>query len=321
MNANPPLNPAPRSAGGAIGRATRIGIAVNLALAVFKLGAGVAGESQAVVADGIEALLDVFTAALVYAGARLWSRPADDCHPHGHGRIETLFAVGIGLSLVLAAVGIGWRAIATLQEPHGEPPGWIAAAAALASIVGKEALCRWTLGIGRGIRSLALVAAAWHYRSDALSSIPVLLAVTGAILFPAWTLLDHLGAVVVSVFILHAAFRITWPRLKELIDAGAPPEVRKKICDLAAAAHPGVLQVHGVRTRSIGSALQVDLHLVVEGSLSIREGHAIAQEVEDRLVRDIEDVVDVTVHLEPPEEAQPDGVAPAACGRPEGGGP
>lgn len=320
MNPNLAPKPATLSAGGAIGRATRIGIAVNSVLAVFKLGAGIAGGSQAVVADGIEALLDVFTAALVYAGARLWSRPADECHPHGHGRIETFFAVGIGLSLVFAAVGIGWRALVTLQEPHGEPPGWIAAVAAFVSIVGKEVLYRWTLGIGREIRSLALVAAAWHYRSDALSSVPVLLAVTGAIVFPAWTLLDHLGAVVVSAFILHAAFRITWPRLKELIDAGAPPEVRKKISDLAAA-HPGVLQVHGVRTRSIGSALQVDLHLVVEGSLSIREGHAIAQEVEERLVRDIEEVIDVTAHLEPPEEAQPDGVASAAGARPEGGGP
>ncbi len=320
MNANPPPNPVPLAAGKGIGRATRIGIAVNFALAAFKLGAGLAGDSQAVVADGIEALLDVFTAALVYAGARLWNRPADEGHPHGHGRIETLFAVGIGLSLVFAAVAIGWQAVSTLREPHGEPPGWIAAVAAFASIVGKEVLYRWTLGIGRAVRSLALIAAAWHYRSDALSSVPVLLAVIGAILFPDWTLLDHLGALVVSVFILHAAFRITWPRLKELIDAGAPPEVRNTICRLAVAT-PGVLQVHGVRTRSIGSALQVDLHLVVEGSLSIREGHAIAQEVEERLVRDIAEVVDVTVHLEPPEEARADGVPSVAGARPEGEGP
>ncbi len=291
-------------AGEAIGRATRIGIAANFVLAVLKLGAGFAGESQAVLADGVEALLDVFTAALVYVGARLWMRPPDESHPHGHGRLETLFAVGIGLSLVLAAVGIGWRALATLQESHAEPPGWIAAAAAFLSIAGKEALYRWTIAIGRKIRSVALVAAAWHYRSDALSSVPVLVAVSGAILLPSWTFLDHLGAFVVSVFILHAAFRITWPRLKELIDAGAPPEIRRRIQTLAAA-HPGVLQVHGVRTRSIGSALQVDLHLVVEGTLSVREGHDIAQGVEDRLVSEIEDVVDVTVHIEPPEEAQP----------------
>lgn len=305
MNATrSPQTDIPGRAGQTIGRATRIGIGVNFALAVLKLGAGVAGESQAVLADGVEALLDVFTAALVYAGARIWTRPPDEGHPHGHGRLETLFAVGIGLSLVLAAVGIGWRALTTLQEPHAEPPGWIAAAAAFVSIVGKEALYRWTVAIGRRIRSVALVAAAWHYRSDALSSIPVLVAVSGAILFPSWTFLDHLGAVVVSAFILHAAFQITWPRLKDLIDAGAPPEIRSRIQTLAAA-HPGVIQVHGVRTRSIGSALQVDLHLVVEGTLSVREGHAIAQGVEDRLVREIEDVVDVTVHIEPPEEAQP----------------
>jgi len=285
-----------------IRKVTWIGVSVNVALAVFKLAAGIYGDSQAVIADGIEALLDVFTVLLVYAGSRFWSRPPDDCHPFGHGRMETLVAVIIGVSLVGAAVGIGWESIATLHEKHGTPPGWIAAIAAFTSIIGKEILYRWTLSVGRRIKSVAIIATAWHYRSDAFSSVPVVIAVTGAILLPSWTFLDHLGAVVVSMFILHAAFKITWPSLKELIDVGAPAEVRRRIRDIACASR-GVLQVHDIRTRYIGTSIQVDLHVIVDGGLTVRQGHDISREVEARLVRDIEDVVDVVVHVEPPEEA------------------
>ncbi len=288
-----------------IRKVTWIGITVNLALAIFKLAAGIYGDSQAVIADGIEALLDVFTVILVYAGSRFWTRPPDETHPFGHGRMETLVAVFIGVSLVGAAVGIGWESMATLHEQHATPPGWIAAAAALASVIGKEILYRWTLGVGRRIKSVAVIATAWHYRSDAFSSLPVVIAVTGAILLPSWTFLDHLGAVVVSMFILHAAFKITWPSLKQLIDVGAPAELRRRIRDIAGASR-GVRQVHDIRTRYIGTSIQADLHLIVDGNLTVREGHDIAREVEARLIHEIEEVVDVVVHVEPPEEALPE---------------
>jgi cation diffusion facilitator family transporter len=300
--ASPQTHPLPEQL---IRKITWVGIGVNLALAVFKLAAGIYGDSQAVTADGIEALLDVFTVVLVYAGSRFWSRPPDDSHPFGHGRMETLTAVIIGVSLVGAAIGIGWESMTTLHEQHAAPPGWIAAVAALASIIGKEVLFRWTLGVGRRIKSVAVVATAWHYRSDAFSSVPVVIAVTGAILLPTWTFLDHLGAVVVSVFILYTAFKITWPSLKELIDVGAPAEVRRRIRDIAGA-NRSVLQVHGIRTRYIGTSIQADLHIIVDGALTVREGHDIARDVEARLIREIEEVVDVVVHVEPPEEALPE---------------
>jgi len=285
-----------------IRKVTLIGIAVNIALAVFKLAAGIYGDSQAVIADGIESLLDVFTVIMVYAGSRFWLQPADESHPFGHGRMETLAAAIIGVSLVGAAVAIGWESIATLHEQHAEPPGWIAAIAALASVIGKEILFRWTQAIGLRIKSVAVVATAWHYRSDAFSSVPVVLAVVGAILLPNWTFLDHLGAVVVSMFILHAAFKITWPNLKQLIDVGAPAEMRRRIRDIACA-NRSVIQVHDIRTRYIGTSIQVDLHLIVDGGLTVHQGHEISKDVETRLVRDIEEVVDVVVHVEPPEEA------------------
>jgi cation diffusion facilitator family transporter len=288
-----------------IRKVTWIGVSVNVALAVFKLAAGIYGDSRAVIADGIEALLDVFTVLLVYAGSRFWSRPPDDSHPFGHGRMETLMVVVIGVSLVGAAIGIGWESIATLHERHATPPGWIAAIAALTSIIGKEILYRWTLSVGRRIKSVAVIAMAWHYRSDAFSSVPVVIAVTGAILLPSWTFLDHLGAVVVSMFILHAAIKITWPRLKELIDAGAPAEVRRRIRDITCA-NADVLQVHDIRTRYIGTSIQADLHIIVDGGLTVRQGHDIARDVEARLTRDIEELVDVVVHVEPPEESLPD---------------
>jgi cation diffusion facilitator family transporter len=300
--ASPPSHTLP---GALIRKVTWIGITVNIALAIIKLAAGIYGDSQAVIADGIEALLDVFTVILVYAGSRFWTRPPDETHPFGHGRMETLVAVGIGVSLVGAAVGIGWESLATLQEQHTTPPGWIAAAAAMASVIGKEILYRWTLGVGRRIKSVAVIATAWHYRSDAYSSLPVVIAVTGAILLPSWTFLDHLGAVVVSVFILHAAIKITWPSLKQLIDVGAPAEVRRRIRDIAAAGQ-GVLQVHNIRTRYIGTSIQADLHLIVDGGLTVREGHDIAKEVEARLIDKIEELIDVVVHVEPPEEALPE---------------
>jgi len=299
---SPPSHTLP---GALIRKVTWIGITVNLALAIFKLAAGVYGDSQAVIADGIESLLDVFTVILVYTGSRFWTRPPDETHPFGHGRMETLVAVGIGVSLVGAAVGIGWESMATLHEQHATPPSWIAAAAAAASVIGKEILYRWTLGVGRRIKSVAVIATAWHYRSDAFSSLPVVIAVTGAILLPSWTFLDHLGAVVVSMFILHAAFKITWPSLKQLIDVGAPAEVRRRIRDIAGASRC-VLQVHDIRTRYIGASIQADLHLIVDGGLTVREGHDIAREVEARLIDEIEELVDVVVHVEPPEEALPE---------------
>lgn len=297
--ASPQTRPLPEQL---IRQVTWIGVSVNVALAVFKLAAGIYGDSRAVIADGIEALLDVFTVLLVYAGSRFWSRPPDDSHPFGHGRMETLMVVVIGVSLVGAAVGIGWESIATLHQRHAAPPGWIAAIAALTSIIGKEILYRWTLTVGQRIKSVAVIAMAWHYRSDAFSSVPVVIAVTGAILLPSWTFLDHLGAVVVSMFILHAAFKITWPSLKELIDAGAPAEVRRRIRDIACA-NRDVLQVHDIRTRYIGTSIQADLHIIVDGGLTVRQGHDIARDVEARLTRDIEELVDVVVHVEPPEEA------------------
>jgi cation diffusion facilitator family transporter len=283
-------------------KVTWVGLWLNLFLAAIKFIAGIYGRSQALVADAIHSLTDLTTDIAVIAGSHYWSRPPDENHPYGHRRLETLVTVFIGVVLIAAGIGIGWKAISALQEKHSAPPGWIAVFAALASIVFKESIYRWTAFTGRRAKSPALVANAWHHRTDALSSIPVLIAVAGARVFPSWSFLDHLGAAVVSIFILHASIKIIWPGLGELIDVGAPTDTCKKIRDIALK-NDGVLQVHDIRTRFISSSIQVDLHIVVDGLITVREGHDIADDVKARIMDKIPEVLDVIVHVDPPERA------------------
>jgi cation diffusion facilitator family transporter len=283
-------------------KVTWIGLWVNLFLVAIKFIAGIYGRSQALVADAIHSLTDLTTDIAVIAGSHYWSRPPDENHPYGHRRLETLVAVFIGVVLIAAGIGIGWKAISTLQEKQAVPPGWIAVFAALVSIVCKESIYRWTAITGRRVKSPALAANAWHHRTDALSSLPVLIAVAGARVFPSWSFLDRVGAVIVSIFILHASIKIIWPGLSELIDVGAPTDTRRKIRNIALK-NTGVLQVHDIRTRYISTSIQVDLHIVVEGLITVREGHDIADDVRARIIDAIPEVLDVIVHVDPPERA------------------
>jgi cation diffusion facilitator family transporter len=294
-----------------IQRVTWAGLIVNLLLSAAKCVAGLVGGSQAVFADGIHSLSDLTTDAAILLGVRYWTKPADSDHPHGHQRIENL--VTFGIALILAAVGTGllWNAVATLHRRHATSPGWIAFAAAMVSIVAKEALYHWTLSVGRRIRSMPLVANAWHHRSDALSSIPVALAVAGAAIEPSWAFLDHVGAVVVSFFIYQAAFRIAKPAFDKLIDTAAPPEQLARI-RAAALETEGVRGVHAIRTRySGGSTLIVDLHIMVAADMTVREGHGISGAVKARLLAGEAEVMDVLVHIEPSEYDAPEGAPDA----------
>ncbi len=279
-------------------KVTWIGLLINITLACIKFAAGYFGRSQALIADAIHSLTDTTTDVAVIAGSHFWSRPPDESHPYGHRRLETLVTVFIGLMLAAAGIGIGWDAVSTLREKESTPPGWIALYAAMVSILTKEILYRWTAVVGKKIRSPALAANAWHHRTDAISSIPVLIAVGGALIFPSWSFLDLVGAVVVSIFVMHAAMKIIWPGISELIDAGAPKDIQKKITDIACT-NPGVQEVHKVRTRYISTSILVDMHLVVDGSISVREGHAIADEVENQIINSISNVLGVVIHVDP----------------------
>ncbi len=281
-----------------IGNVTLVGALINVALSTAKVLAGVYGHSQAVVADGVHSLSDLATDVAVIIGVRYWSEPADGDHPYGHGRIETLITTVIGVTLFVVGVFIGYRAFIGLSINDEFAPSWIAFWAAIASVVLKEWLYRWTIGVGRRIRSQALIANAWHHRSDAFSSVPAVIAVATAILKPSFAKADHLGAMIVSGFIIAASWKIVSPCLQQLIDRGATLEDLSRIHQFASEIH-GVRSVHGLRTRYIGSSLAVDLHVLVDGDATVRTGHDIAREVEENLLERMPEVLDVVVHIEP----------------------
>lgn len=283
-------------------RAIVVGLVSNLLLSVVKGVSGWLGGSRAVVADAVHSLSDCVTDVAVLVGAKFWDRPPDHNHPYGHRRIETVLTVGIALVLVSVAAGLLVDAVAHLQRgnPH-DGPSPVALGAALLSVVCKEWLYRWTMKIGHRFRSSALRANAWHHRSDALSSIPVVCAVAGAIFFPSLHILDAVGTLVVVVFIVQAAWKIAWPALRELCESAAPECVRDEIAE-AATSIEGVQEVHQLRTRYVGSSLLVDLHVLVKGAISVADGHAIASRVGYR-IRALNDVSDVVVHIEPIETA------------------
>ncbi len=287
-----------RSAVAEVRRAGWVGLISNISLAAAKGIAGYLGNSQAVLADAVHSLSDLVTDVAVILGVRYWSAPADEEHPHGHARIETLITVVIGLALAAVAVGMGVEAIRGLQRGIDRAPTGIALAAAMASIVVKEVLYRWTARVGRRVRSPATIANAWHHRSDAISSLPAAVAVGVALIDPEWAVVDRVGAVVVCFLILQAAWRILSPALNELVDRGAPAADRRRIEALALDV-PGVESAHALRTRYVGSALSVDLHVEVDGALSVAEGHAIAVRVRQVLLDDGPDVADAVVQIEP----------------------
>jgi cation diffusion facilitator family transporter len=281
-----------------VSRVGWVGLFSNLVLAAAKAAAGILGHSQAVLADALHSLTDSVTDITVILGVKFWTAPADDRHPHGHGRIETLVTVVIGLVVGGVAIGMGAEAIRGLRDgPEAHPTG-IALAVALTSILVKEVLYRWTAEVGREVRSRALVANAWHHRSDAISSIPAALAVAVAMVDPEWAVVDRVGAVVVCLLILQASWRILRPALDQLIDAGAPVSDRRRIEELALEVD-GVEAAHAVRTRYVGSDLAVDMHVEVDGGLSVGEGHAIAVAVRRKLVEEGPNVSDALVQIEP----------------------
>jgi cation diffusion facilitator family transporter len=195
-------------------------------------------------------------------------------------------------------VGLVYNAVKSMRQGHDMAPGWAAFAAACVSVATKEGLFRWTLGVGHRTRSSAVTANAWHHRSDALSSIPVAVAVLAVLIDPGLSFLDHVAAVLVSALIIHAAWRIARPALSQLADRGATVEKVDAIRRLASSI-AGVREVHALRTRYVGPDLQADLHVLVDPELTVREGHDIATAVKLRLLAEGPDVVDVLVHVEP----------------------
>ena len=278
-------------------RVTYVGMAVNIVIALLKGVGGVAFSSQALFADAVHSLSDLVTDIAVVWGVRYWTAPADEEHPYGHGKIEALVTLFIALALVVVALGLGRQAVGSLIRGEATVPGVAAFFFALVSVVSKDALFRWTRRVARVVHSPALEANAWHHRSDALSSIPVAIAVAVAYFWPSLAWIDAVGAILVSLFILGVAWSIAKPALQELVDA----RMDDKAASVAAVASqvPGVIHVHRVRARRYGGAFAADLHVHVDPSLSVVEGHEIGHAVQDALKSSDLDVTDAVVHVEP----------------------
>lgn len=282
-------------------RVTYAGMAVNVVIALLKGVAGVACSSQALLADAVHSLSDLVTDFAVVLGVRYWAAPADERHPYGHGKIEAVVAVAIGIALAAVAFGIGRNAALRLLDVAGggdsPAPGALAFLIAVVSIAAKEAVYRRTLAVARRIHSTALKANAWHHRSDAISSVPVALALAVSYFAPSLGWVDSVGALVVAVFILDAAWGIVRPAVEELTDAEMPG--KSAAVERIALGVKGVESCHHVRTRRYGAAFEADLHIHVDAALSVAEGHAIGHAVSDALLASDLGVIDAVVHVEP----------------------
>lgn len=279
---------------------TVVGSVVDALLALGKLTGGIAAQSQALIADGIHSVSDLATDFLVILAARHSSHEADSEHPYGHGRIQAIATALLAVSLAVIALGIAWDALSRLRG-LGElmAPGWLAVAVAAISVVAKEAVYQYTIRVSRKLESNLLQANAWHSRTDALSSLIVIAGVLGVMLGFPWA--DAIGAVGVAVIILYAAFKIGREAFDELIDTGLDPNtltlMRETILSV-----PGVIDVHELRTRRMGSQLLADMHIHVNPLISVSEGHHIGDRVMLVLGEKFKALTDIVVHIDPEDD-------------------
>jgi len=281
-----------------IRRVTIAGMFTNIFLTIIKIIAGLVGNSHSVIADGIHSLSDCSTDVAVLIGLKYWNQPPDACHPYGHRRIETMVAVLIGAVLAGAGLMLGLEALNKLQSGQYVVPASMTLIVALISVVVKEFLFRWTLDVAEKLKSSAMRANAWHHRTDSLSSIAVAVAIGMALYDGKWAVLDPVAAIAVGAFILQAAWKIMKPALKELADEGADAKAMSEIEKIVLCVE-GVKSVHALRSRFLGEGLQVDLHIQIDGDLSVREGHKISGKAKRMLIERGPDIVDVLVHIEP----------------------
>ncbi len=284
-------------------RVTIAGSIVNILLLAFKFAAGILGHSAAMIADAIHSLTDFVTDAIVLVFVRLGSKPTDRDHDYGHGKYETLASAIIGVSLLVVGMMICYSGVTkTYHAMCGEPlqqPGFIALAAAVASVVLKEWAYRFTVRVGRRCHSEAVVANAWHHRSDALSSVGTTVGIGGAIILgDKWAVLDPLTAIVVSFFIMKAAWSVLSKAVDELTDGSLPKETEDEIESIVSEDNE-VSVVHNLCTRRIGDRIAIEMHVRMPGETSLYEAHRHATEIENRLKQRFGADTHISIHLEP----------------------
>ncbi|GJM07668.1 MAG: cation diffusion facilitator transporter [marine bacterium B5-7] len=279
---------------------TLLSVLINALLGVLKCFFGVAAHSHALLADGVHSFSDLLSDAVVLFAAKVASQDADLDHPYGHARVETAATVALSMLLVAVAGGILWAAVHALLHPAlYTKPTMIAIWIAGISVFANEFLYRYTAMVAKRIGSNLLQTNAWHSRSDAASSLIVIVGVAGSLLgYPA---LDAIAAMVVGLFILRMAWRLGWSSVQELVDTGLDEQTLTEIKDFIRDV-PGVVALHQLRTRSMAGNVFVDVHVLVAPRLSVSEGHYIGESVQYGLIRQFSTVMDVTVHVDPEDD-------------------
>ena len=284
-------------------RVTLVGSVVNALLVAFKFIAGIVGHSTAMVADAVHSLSDFLTDILVIVFVRISSKPKDKSHAYGHGKYETIASFLIAIGLLVVAIGIivngAQKLSAWLRGEDLAAPGQIALWAALLSIVMKELLFWYTIRRGKALDSQAMVANAWHHRSDALSSIGAAIGIGGALLLgDRWTVLDPIAGIVVGAMLVKAAVELIRGSMTELTEGSLPEETEQEIKQLILTV-PDVEDPHQMRTRRIGNQIAVDVHVRMNGDMTLTEAHERSSQIEKRIRERFGPETHVSVHMEP----------------------
>ena len=284
-------------------KVTWIGFFINLILTVFKILAGIFGKSTAMIADGVHSLSDFVTDVLVIVFVGISGKEKDNDHHYGHGKYETFATMLISMILMLVGIGIFWsgftRVIDFFQGKAIEEPSVIALIAAIVSIFSKEWLYRFTKKTGEKIKNYAVVANAWHHRSDAFSSIGTAIGIAGAIyLGESWRILDPIAGMVVSIFIIKVATEIGLPSMHELLEKSLPVEIEKEIAEVIEN-NPEVKFHHNLKTRKVGYIYVIDVQIKLDKEISFVKSHDVATEVEVELKRKYGEKTVINIHTEP----------------------
>jgi cation diffusion facilitator family transporter len=290
--------------------AAGIGMAVNIVLAIIKIVTGILGNSYALIADGIESTTDIISSLVVWTGLKISARPADAEYPYGHGKAEPMAGMVVALALLGAAVLIAVQSLREIATPH-HSPAWYTLLV-LAVVIGtKETLFRFVSKVGDELTSTAVKGDAWHHRSDAITSLATFIGISIALIGgPGYESADDWAALLACSVIVFNGYRILRAALVEVMDAAAPGQIQKEIRELAAAV-PGVQRIEKCRTRKSGLGLFLEIHVEVDGNLTVRRGHEIAHQVCDRLKASSLSVQDVVVHVEPSPNGNPPAAEPA----------
>lgn len=293
-----------------IQKVTLVGSAGNMGLFAFKLIAGILGHSSAMVADAVHSLSDFITDVIVLVFVSLSAKPQDESHDYGHGKFETIATFFIGLALVAAATGIILAGILSLVEwfqgAQLEAPSMLALWAALLSIAVKEILFHYTAHCGKRLNSQAMIANAWHHRSDALSSIAAAIGIGCAILLgDRWTVMDPVASVIVGFVLMNVAIKLLRTSINELTESSLNADVEREIEEIITS-FPGICEPHNLRTRHIGNRIAIEAHIRMDGDISLRDAHSRATMVEQKLKERFGSDTHVTIHMEPIKESNND---------------